>query len=131
MQVYLPNGETTDWYCTASTAKRLGKIAAAMQSQVGESDETAARDWVESNLADVVSDDALNVLTNLLAKEFSRHRQPTVVSAEAWKRLAIGLAKVHEPYVPQFPNDEVRRRTASGALLDEVYELERKERGGK
>lgn len=38
-----------------------------------------------------------------------------------WRELAVQLAKQHEPYVPMFPSDEVRRRSVSGALLDEIY----------
>lgn len=42
---------------------------------------------------------------------------------DRWRDLATRLAKQHEPYVPLFPSDEVRRRTVSGSILDEIYRL--------
>lgn len=44
---------------------------------------------------------------------------------EQWRSLATRLAKQHEPYVPMFPSDAVRARSVSGALLDEIYRLEK------
>ena len=64
----------------------------------------------------------------LLQEELSRaaaHHKRLDAQVERWKSLAIRLARVHEPYVPMFPSDAARKRTTSGALLDEIYEFER------
>ena len=47
---------------------------------------------------------------------------------DKWRDLATRLAKQHEPYVPMFPSDEARRRTVSGSILDEIYQLEKEVR---
>lgn len=47
------------------------------------------------------------------------------VLVQRWRSLATSLAKLHEPYVPMMPSDAVRRRTASGSVLEEIYNLDR------